>query len=409
MPPPEHIKKALRGANIGSALTARTFNTFVEQIDRVDRLENNQRDDFRSIEFPRAEIPVFYLGSTDRGQYEPVIIGDARFTNSDNLLFFKQRVYQEADSPTVSNLDDPFGITAAPGPADTVIRVRVSGFTQAKIRILNTSHKFATPASTELAQLVSSATKGARIIWKEPGTGTGKFAIIDLSNRASPSTLSDGFKIGKSDSTISAGGNGTISIWGGTPGSETDTGANLTAYDWFGTGARTGQKVQLWFNLLVGVWYFSISPGTKSIFAHRNSSNQVVTSGTTANVIFDTSVHSDPESKITIASNVITISDDGFFHFSIAVPWSHSTAGTDLNPQVFVDENGTEIEAALETTSTSPPAYEAATFDFTHKIDTSGSTYRVRFTAPGVGTWTIIGGGAGVPNARIDIHKVRDL
>jgi hypothetical protein len=36
--------------------------------------------------------------------------------------------------------------------------------------------------------------------------------------------------LGKPDANIAANASGTISIWAGTPGSETDTGENVTAY-----------------------------------------------------------------------------------------------------------------------------------------------------------------------------------
>lgn len=235
--------------------------------------------------------------------------------------------------------------------------------------------------------------------------------IAQLSQDSSISLLDRFFQIGKADAFISAGGSGTISIFDGTAGSETDTGLNVTAFDWLEAGAVGGSEVHLWFNCEVGAWYFKRLQEIKkpSVFAHRNSSNQNVPSGTTATVILDTSIHSDPEALISIAANEVDINDTGFFHFSIMVPYQHTVAGAGLNPNIFVEEGGAEIEAALETKTTSPAAYEAASFDFTRKIITAGNDYRIRFTAPASGTWDILGGGAGVPNARIDVHKVRDL
>ena len=37
-------------------------------------------------------------------------------------------------------------------------------------------------------------------------------------------------KIGKPDADIAKGASGTVSVWSGEPGSETDTGENLTGY-----------------------------------------------------------------------------------------------------------------------------------------------------------------------------------
>lgn len=45
--------------------------------------------------------------------------------------------------------------------------------------------------------------------------------------------------IGKTDAAIAKGASGTISIWDGTQGSESDTGDNVTAYNYFGDIAIT--------------------------------------------------------------------------------------------------------------------------------------------------------------------------
>lgn len=55
--------------------------------------------------------------------------------------------------------------------------------------------------------------------------------------------------LGKLDETLSQGGSATVSVWSGPAGSETDTGLNVTAYDWLmksgATAIASGKKVFL--------------------------------------------------------------------------------------------------------------------------------------------------------------------
>jgi hypothetical protein len=76
--------------------------------------------------------------------------------------------------------------------------------------------------------------------------------------RAAPQILSNGAcKIGKLDEALSPGSVATVSVWTGTPSSETDSDENIEAYDWLmkdGSAAiATGKKVAcVWAN---GAWY----------------------------------------------------------------------------------------------------------------------------------------------------------
>ncbi len=58
--------------------------------------------------------------------------------------------------------------------------------------------------------------------------------------------------IGKADSSISKGSSGTVSIWTGAGGSESDTGINITAY---ALGAAITSAKWVTVQLINGVWY----------------------------------------------------------------------------------------------------------------------------------------------------------
>jgi hypothetical protein len=57
--------------------------------------------------------------------------------------------------------------------------------------------------------------------------------------------------LGKLDGTLSAGSSATMSIWDGA----SDTGANVTVYNWFGTDVASGKKVMAAWFPGAGKWY----------------------------------------------------------------------------------------------------------------------------------------------------------
>jgi len=59
--------------------------------------------------------------------------------------------------------------------------------------------------------------------------------------------------IGKTDSSISSAASGTVSVWTGTPGSESDSGDNITAYNRTSTTIGSGKWVKL--SRVNGHWY----------------------------------------------------------------------------------------------------------------------------------------------------------
>lgn len=73
------------------------------------------------------------------------------------------------------------------------------------------------------------------------------------------------YQNGKADADIASGGSGLISIFTGTAGSETDSTLNVTAFDWLGAGAQSGERVKLWFDCDINAWYFLPQSALSSI------------------------------------------------------------------------------------------------------------------------------------------------
>jgi len=71
-----------------------------------------------------------------------------------------------------------FVVAVEPIAAGKIGRVAVAGVVQAKINITDASHTFAAAKDGDLTQLASATNGEAQILWKESGTGTGKWAIV---------------------------------------------------------------------------------------------------------------------------------------------------------------------------------------------------------------------------------------
>ena len=71
-----------------------------------------------------------------------------------------------------------FVVAVEPIAAGKIGRVAVAGVVQAKINVVSESDTFATAKDGDLTQLTSAASGEAQILWKEPGTGASKWAIV---------------------------------------------------------------------------------------------------------------------------------------------------------------------------------------------------------------------------------------
>lgn len=71
-----------------------------------------------------------------------------------------------------------FVVAVEPIAAGKIGRVAVAGVVQAKVDIVSSSHTHVKAKDGDLTQLITAGNGDAEILWKESGTGTGKWAII---------------------------------------------------------------------------------------------------------------------------------------------------------------------------------------------------------------------------------------
>jgi hypothetical protein len=113
-----------------------------------------------------------------------------------------------------------FVVAVEPIAAGKIGRVAVAGVVQAKINVVSESDTFATAKDGDLTQLTSSSSGEATILWKESGTGAGKWALVRFGAAGAA-----GIRLGKVTGTWSKGATASVTHWKG-DGSQAVTGAS---------------------------------------------------------------------------------------------------------------------------------------------------------------------------------------
>jgi hypothetical protein len=113
-----------------------------------------------------------------------------------------------------------FVVAVEPIAAGKIGRVAVAGVVQAKINVVSESDTFATAKDGDLTQLASASSGEATILWKESGTGSGKWALVRFGAAGAA-----GIRLGKVTGTWSKGATASVTHWKG-DGSQAVTGTS---------------------------------------------------------------------------------------------------------------------------------------------------------------------------------------
>jgi len=103
-----------------------------------------------------------------------------------------------------------FVVAVEPIAAGKIGRVAVAGVVQAKINVVSESDTFATAKDGDLTQLSSASSGEATILWKESGTGAGKWAIVRFGAAGAA-----GIRLGKVTGTWSKNATASVTQWKG--------------------------------------------------------------------------------------------------------------------------------------------------------------------------------------------------
>jgi hypothetical protein len=105
-----------------------------------------------------------------------------------------------------------FVVAVEPIAAGKIGRVAVAGVVQAKINVVSAGDTFATAKDGDLTQLTSSSSGEATILWKESGTGTGKWALVRFGGSGGSA---GGSRLGKVTGTWTKGATASVQQYSG--------------------------------------------------------------------------------------------------------------------------------------------------------------------------------------------------
>ena len=80
--------------------------------------------------------------------------------------------------PAAAHVDGRFVVLAEPAPAGKVALAVAGGVTVCKVNVAGESHQYAKAKADTTDALVSATSGPCLILWKQPGTGDGKWAIV---------------------------------------------------------------------------------------------------------------------------------------------------------------------------------------------------------------------------------------
>lgn len=175
-----------------------------------------------------SKVPAFGVLAIDA----PIIAPDTD-SSSTATVGFRSRIAFNGIAPSTSVPHyGKFAVLQEPCPAGFMVPAVIAGITHCKLNINDADDCAAEITNGQTSYLNSQQHGSARILWKESGTGTDKWATVLVGSWV-------GAMLGKTDAAIAKGASGTVSIWSGVEGSEADTGVNVTAYNRFANVAIT--------------------------------------------------------------------------------------------------------------------------------------------------------------------------
>jgi hypothetical protein len=136
-----------------------------------------------------------------------------------------------------------FVIAVEPIGADKLGMAAIDGVVQCKLDVTDASHRFATPKPGSTTELKTASSGEAAILWKESGTGAGKWGLVRIGDGAG----APGVKLGKITGTWTKGG--TQTVWeytggGGAQASGPSGPLSLTGVNRFANVTVTGSSAK---------------------------------------------------------------------------------------------------------------------------------------------------------------------
>lgn len=165
---------------------AATWNAFIDAAEYTKNQSNSGNIGVKSG-LASGIVLVRNEENTNFPQFGAIALIDMQIKPStiENILEFKSRPPLFTGRRVTTAYESyPYAITLEPIPYLSIGRALVLGVTPAQIRIVDSSHTFATPDTGSIGGLVSTASGVARILWKYSTSGT-QWAMLQLGGAGS--------------------------------------------------------------------------------------------------------------------------------------------------------------------------------------------------------------------------------
>ena len=203
----DDLKKVSAGQPI--RVNAATWNAFIDAAQDYRQRTQNIGSASAASAWKPGVIFVRNDTGADRDQFAVVGLGSIVIGPSDNLREFKTHTVLSAVTPNINLHKGKFAILQQPIKSGKIGMACVDCISIAQVNITSTAHQTAEIADATTANLVSSDSGSAMILWAETGTGV-KWAVVRFGPIPPPSGLIRVYN--SAGTTCPRGGGGVLTV-----------------------------------------------------------------------------------------------------------------------------------------------------------------------------------------------------
>ena len=175
---PDSFQKVQSGQPL--KIPAETFNAFLDAAQDFRSRQQSRTRDAQPTFRQTGIVKVKNASGEDRGRFDILGIDRPLFTPTDNLETFQNDILLVGVVPDKEDHPGRFCILLEPLTVDSIGVAVISGVCPVRLDIEEESDTFAEIEHEETGFLKSGGSGSATILWKEPGTGADKWAVVRL-------------------------------------------------------------------------------------------------------------------------------------------------------------------------------------------------------------------------------------
>lgn len=202
-------KRMIAGEPLDGAISASTWNALVDNLVRSNTPPTQTNDSFGLS--PRVQIKVKNTTGAALGRGAIVGLSAPSISPTANLDAFRGKMLFDAITPTSGDAGR-FAVTRGAIPNGDIGVAAIAGAVPVTVDVVDAGHQFADVISGDNTRLRSAASGGARILWKESGTGNKNALIYFPTATVAPAPPSSGMAAVYLESPVMVASGGTPDV-----------------------------------------------------------------------------------------------------------------------------------------------------------------------------------------------------